>query len=402
MIDQQYARVRGVVRWANAFSKLEPRGLEDYPPSMVAFGSPDSFLLEGTMAEPLPGLEVVLSSAVDADTTISLTYDDPGIVTGPASVDVLMGTASIPVQLTGVSLGTADVTAELDGVMLTTSVRVYNDMEARIPTLSPTTGNVTVGNNLTMTVDLNLPAPAGGQIVDLAVTPGTCLTAPATVTVPATELTAQFDVTGLACTGDEDVTASIAAAMSSATISVVDTPVFPNVIIAEVYYDHSGGDNNFEWVKLYNGTGGPVDLSGHSLGWGGTDYTYGGVDLVGTIAAGECFVVGGPMGDVDSGFPGGGMFDQAVNLEPDMQNSGALADGVALFDIPVASVNGGSVPLDAVIYGDANGSGLLDESGAAGNVDVVDAPSTDSVQLLSDGTWAVNPDPTPLACAPFP
>ena len=47
MVDQQYARVAGVARWANDFTKLEPRGLEDYPASLIAFGSPESFLLEG-------------------------------------------------------------------------------------------------------------------------------------------------------------------------------------------------------------------------------------------------------------------------------------------------------------------------------------------------------------------
>ena len=61
-----------------------------------------------------------------------------------------------------------------------------------------------------------------------------------------------------------------------------------------------------------------------------------------------------------------------------------------------------TVPIDAVLYGVANGNGLLDESGAAGMVDVGDAPSANSVRLQGDGTWAINPMPAPLDCLPFP
>jgi hypothetical protein len=173
-------------------------------------------------------------------------------------------------------------------------------------------------------------------------------------------------------------------------------------VISEVFYDHNGDDDQLEWVKIYNGTGSTVDLAGYSLAWGGVDYTYGALDLAGSVATGECFVVGGPNGDAASGFPGGAMFDQAVNFNRDIQNSGATADAVALFDIPAAMVGAGSVPLDAVIYGVANTNGLLDETGMAGVVDVGDAPSDSSVTLQADLTWAINPAPAPLSCVPFP
>lgn len=402
MIGQTYTQIIGISRWANGFTKLEPRSIVDYPPSLIGFGEPQSYLLEGTMAVPIPELRVQLTSAVTADTPINLTYADMGVVTGPPTVTVPVGSDSVPVVLTGVAVGTADVTAELDGVAIAASVRVYDDAEPRSPTLSPSMLAVPVMATADLTVTLDLPAPAAGQVVDLVINPGTCAAVPDTVDVLANELSAVFTVNAGACAGDEVVTASIGPAVSNSTVSVVDSPAFPNLVIAEVYYDHPGGDDMFEWVKIYNGTGAPVDLSGHSLGWGGTDYTYGVLDLNGIVGNGDCFVVGGPSGDADNGFPGGPMYDQAVQLMPGMQNSGGAGDGVAVFDVAAGAVGPGTVPLDAVIYGPDNSNGLLDETGMAGMVDVADAPSGNSVRLQSDGTWAIEPNPAPLECTPFP
>lgn len=402
MMGQTYTQIIGISRWANGFTKLEPRSIMDYPPSLVSFGEPQSYLLEGAMAVPIPDLRVQLTSAVTADTPVNLMYTNMGVVTGPPTITVPAGSDSVPVVLTGVAPGTADVTAELDGVAIATSVRVYTDAEPRSPTLNPSMVAVPLMGTVDLTVDLDLPAPAGGQVVDLVANPGTCASVPATVDVLADELSAVFTVSAGACVGDEIVTASIGPAVSNSTVSVVDSPAFPNLVIAEVYYDHPGGDDMFEWVKIYNGTGAPVDLSGHSLGWGGVDYTYGVLDLNGIVGNGDCFVVGGPSGDADNGFPGGPMYDQAVQLMPGMQNSGGAGDGVALFDVAAVAIGPGTIPLDAVIYGPDNSNGLLDETGMAGMVDVADALSGDSVRLQSDGTWAIEPNPAPLQCTPFP
>ena len=181
----------------------------------------------------------------------------------------------------------------------------------------------------------------------------------------------------------------------------MDTPAI-GLVIAGVFYNPNGGDDGLEWVKLFNGSGGDVDLSGYSLAWGGTDYTYGSVQLAGTVANGECFLVGGPNGNADTGFAGAPMFDQAVTFTPNIQNSGATADGVALFDVPAAMVGAATVPVDAVIYGDANASGLIDESGAAPMPDVGDAGSGNALVLYDDLTWGTTGDLAPLDCLPFP
>ncbi|MGH1346577.1 MAG: lamin tail domain-containing protein [Nannocystales bacterium] len=175
-----------------------------------------------------------------------------------------------------------------------------------------------------------------------------------------------------------------------------------SLIITEVYYDNPGADNELEWVKLFNGTGADVDLSAYSLGHGGTDYTFGTYQLAGTIAAGECFVVGGPNASADNGFMEPPAYDQGVVFTPNIQNSGGTADGVALFDVTADSIAPDTIPIDAVIFGGSNDAvddnALIDETGTAPAPDVGDAPSGDSIALLTSGNWAIRADPTPTVC----
>jgi beta-lactamase superfamily II metal-dependent hydrolase len=172
-----------------------------------------------------------------------------------------------------------------------------------------------------------------------------------------------------------------------------------DLVLSEVLYDPSGADDGLEWVELYNASGEEVCLDGLSLGWGGSDYTYGGLDLQGTVAAGATFVAGGPTSSSANASPA---FDQTANLGPDLQNSGSTADGVALFLLPVSGVSSGTVPYDAVVYGGSNGSCLMDETGACGAVDVGDAPAASSVERTGlAGAWQVQGAPTPNA-TPLP
>ena len=401
-VGQNYPQITGVSRWANQYTKLEPRDATDFPPVLIAFGDMTTYLELGAMAEPYPGLAPTLNGPALMDTTINLTYGNAAIVTGPPTIDILTGTTSSPLQLTGVSAGSADVTAELDGVMFTTSVTVYDAAAPRIPTLSPMSTSVGLNDTVDLTVTLNVPAPAGGQLVGLATAPAICASVPVDTVVPAGELSVDFTVTAGACVGTEIVTASIGAATSDSTVNVIDAPVFPNLVLAEVYYDGPGADDLFEWVKIYNGTGATVDLSGYSIAWGGTDFTYGALDLVGSVANGECFVVGGPSGDASNGWPAGPMYGQSIDFNPDLQNSGATADGVAIFGIPAASITPASVPVDVVLYGTANASMLPDETGMPAAVDIGDVSSGNSIRLQADGTWASEPNPAPTVCLPLP
>ena len=178
------------------------------------------------------------------------------------------------------------------------------------------------------------------------------------------------------------------------------TPQAPNatgVILSEVYYNAPSTDDGFEWVELHNADSNGIDLSGYCLGNGGTDYTYSTAQLSGTIAGGATFVVGGPNSDANNANP---VYDLVLNFSPDFQNSGATADGVALFDVPCAQVGPATVPVDAVVYGGSNANGLIDETGAANAPEVGDSGVGSSIERIDlAGNWQVQGSPTPNAAA---
>ncbi|MCP3961439.1 MAG: DNRLRE domain-containing protein [bacterium] len=166
-----------------------------------------------------------------------------------------------------------------------------------------------------------------------------------------------------------------------------------DVVLSEVLYDVSSGDDGFEWVEIYNSGSSAADLSGFCLANGGTDYTYSTVQLSGSVASGATFVVGGPT---SSGTNANPVYDQVANFSPDFQNSGSTGDGVALFDVPCAQVNGATVPIDAVVYGSNNNSGLIDETGSANAPEVGDASAGSSIERTSlAGAWQIQSSPTP-------
>ncbi|MCZ7682678.1 MAG: lamin tail domain-containing protein [Sandaracinaceae bacterium] len=166
------------------------------------------------------------------------------------------------------------------------------------------------------------------------------------------------------------------------------------LVITEVFYNAVGADDQLEWVELHNTSGATVDLSGYSIGAGGADYTYSVYQLSGSIPPGGCRVVGGPVSGAANGAP---LFGQAADFAPDVQNSGTVADGVALFAVPASSITPASVPIDAVIYGVENGTGLLDETGLPGAVDVENAPEGGSIERTASG-WRTRTAPDPNRC----
>ena len=173
------------------------------------------------------------------------------------------------------------------------------------------------------------------------------------------------------------------------------------LVLSEVLVNPEGVDSSQEWVELYNPNPFAVDLSAFSLGNGGTDYTYSLFQLDGEIPAGGCWVVGGPDSLENNYFPrfAGGM---DKDFDPDFQNGGrGTADGVALFAVPAAGVTSELLPLDAVLYNGANTSGLPDERGFPGAVDLDLLASGASAERVSAHGWAEQGAPTPNDCTPF-
>jgi hypothetical protein len=169
-------------------------------------------------------------------------------------------------------------------------------------------------------------------------------------------------------------------------------------LLVEVVYDPMGNDNNEQWVKLFNACPAALDLADYSLGWGGVDYTLGTLDLLGTLDPSACFIVGGPNSNNSNALPA---IDQTIDLSPNLEKSGTLADGVALFLGAAIDIMVDTVPVDAVIYGESNTSSLLDAQGNTPAPHVGDAGQTESIRRTGPRTWTVEPNPMPELCPPY-
>jgi len=152
------------------------------------------------------------------------------------------------------------------------------------------------------------------------------------------------------------------------------------LVISEVMFNPNGPDDGREWIELFNDSGSAVDLSDYSLGWGGTDYTFGTLALPSVmLASGAYYVIGGPVSNANNGNP---TFDLVANFAPDLQNPAVFSDGIALYQTGVTN------PIHVVIYGFFNANGLVDETGAPGAVDVP-FPGAAGTTLVWNGTsWS--------------
>jgi hypothetical protein len=181
--------------------------------------------------------------------------------------------------------------------------------------------------------------------------------------------------------------------------STTGGPVGCHPLLVEVFYDPQSAEDDEQWIKLHDPCGMDIDLGDYSLGWSGTDYTFGTLDLQGSISAGGCFVVGGPLSIDDNAFP---TLDQAVDLNPDVQKGGGVAHGIALFLGDAASIAADTIPVDAVIYGNDNSSGLLDAEGNMPAPHVGGSGDQRSIRRTGEGpTWVIEAEPMPDVCPPF-
>ena len=349
-----------------------------------------------------PAVVVTLNQPAGAGgVSVSVTSDNPDVVAAPVVVPA--GATSAPVTLTvdpGADPGPVVLTASAGGQSRTATVEVVDAAEpSRVLEVRFSQTTVAVGSELTGTVVLDLPALAGGVTVELSFE-GAVLSAPASVSVDEGEVSAELVVLG-AGAGTTTVEAVIAGfdPVASPQLTVFEG-ASGALVLSEVNFNPPGGDTNREWVELFNGSDATVDLSGYSLGWGGTNYLYGQLQLSGTIPPGGCFVVGGPTSDTGNGSP---TYDQALAFSPGMQNgdltSNVVADGVALFDVPSTSITAATAPIDVVIYGgDTNTNSLLGPGGVVAPVDIGTPIAEGATLERFQGAWRIAPDLTPGVC----
>jgi len=399
-----------VLEFRNGNSKIEPRGPNDLvtgAPILIAFAPASTFAAEGQVAQPTfpQALTVQLSSAVASDTFVSIGSSAPGsLAVAGGGVTVTAGSSSAPVLVDGVAQAlSVTLTATLGAQSLMASVRVIGAAEQpTLASLTPPAASVAPNGTATFTVTLDIPAPAGGTAVGLALSPAAAGTVPATVTVPAGQISATFDYVDAGTQPSAIVSATLGATTLNATITVGSTG--GALVINEVDYDQIGTDGA-EFVEILNTSGAPIDLTGISLVLvnGSTSAPYLTVDLgqAGTLAAGQYLV----LAPATVAVPPTALTILATIATNNVQNG--APDGVALID------NNTSTLIDGLSYEGSITTASIPPLGTVSLVEGTALPAATadsntvngSLSRLPNGTdtdnaatdWAFSGTPTPGA-----
>lgn len=151
----------------------------------------------------------------------------------------------------------------------------------------------------------------------------------------------------------------------------------PGLVISEILPNPAGTDSPFEWIELVATSNIDFTTTPYTVvcnnsaatmnGWieGGT-ITYAFQLNSGTVNRGDVVYVGGtsmaPNGTkirvINTATTGGDGFGNAASGGV-VGNGGSNGDGIAVFNLPVASITNSSVPVDALFYGTALGTAVL-------------------------------------------
>jgi cysteine-rich repeat protein len=300
VVGQNFASLSGILDFRNGDSKLELRSATDVvggTPVLVGFGPALSYTDVGQMGATFPtALTVQLSNAPSMNTVVTVTSGDPALTVVGGGVTILAGTTSAPVQVIGVTQSASVMlTATLGATSLQAAVRVLGPTEQpSIVSITPATTTAAPGSTVTLTVNLDIPAPPGGAVVALAQTPANAGTVPPTVTVPANQTSATFSYVDGSMYMSVSVTGTLGASMATAMMTL-QAATGSGLVINEVDYDNVGTDTA-EFVEIFNGGATPVVLTGYQLVLvnGSNSTVYKTVDLgpAGTLMAGQYLVVG--------------------------------------------------------------------------------------------------------------
>ncbi|MBD90978.1 MAG: hypothetical protein CL940_11615, partial [Deltaproteobacteria bacterium] len=396
-LGQTFKSITGVTRYSWGRNKLLPRDAMDviFGEALLSDMTAEAWVLVSDgPSDTTPKIQITLGGPAPEDTFIPITSSDESKATATGGgVTILEGETTTFVEVQAIAAGDTTLTASLGDVERSAVLHVLAaDTQPTLATLESVSETVPVGSVVSFTATLSLPAFE--QVPLELSSSGVPMDLPEDVHIPAGEWSVTFDVTAGESAGVASIQVTVGDTELSQDLEVLDfNPV--GMLLAEVLYDVPGQDDGKEWIRLYNGTGTQVDLSGWSLGWGGNSYLTGQAALSGVLAPGACLLVGGPTSDADNGAPS---YDLPLNFDPDIENSGDKADGVALFDVPVSEVSGNTVPYDSVVYGSANTSALLGSDGAPAAPHVADTWGGASLLRTAVDSWEINESPTPGLC----
>lgn len=202
---------------ANGGSASATVNVTPAPPTVTSLAPAALSLTQGASGT----LTVTISAAQSSATQVALASSDSSVAFVDATVTVPAGAMSAPVSVAAVSPGTAQVAASLNGSTASSQVTV-TAAPPSVVSLVPVLSRVAVGGNTSLILTLSSAQPAD-TVVSLAASPAGIVTVPASVTVPAGQISAQVPVTSLAL-GQAGITATLNALSASAVVGVVPPP----------------------------------------------------------------------------------------------------------------------------------------------------------------------------------
>jgi hypothetical protein len=197
-------------------------------PTLLAIGPAGQDVIGGTPGRGSVGLVV---PAPAGGAVVNLTTDNPSVLHIPPSVNIPEGNSTVSFTIDTSVVSTlptgGNVTATVGGVTKSIFVTVHPDPKAPsvLQSVSLNPNTVTGGTNITGTVFLNTPAPAGGTEATLS--SNGFAQPPPVVTVPAGQTSVSFTVTTSAVTRNTVATVSAIVGNSSQSASVTLTPGAP-------------------------------------------------------------------------------------------------------------------------------------------------------------------------------
>jgi RHS repeat-associated protein len=166
-------------------------------------------------------LTVTLNAGQLTNTEVAVTVDQPSLVQVPAIVTVPAGQTSAAFTVTGLAVGNAIVTATVNGTTKTATVQVQPPPPA-VVALLPNPLPLQQGATGSLTLTINA-AQVSDTVISLTNSAPTLVQVPASITVPANQLTVTIPVTALLA-GNATITASINSTTASSVVQVTLPP----------------------------------------------------------------------------------------------------------------------------------------------------------------------------------
>jgi Lamin Tail Domain len=246
------------------------------------------------------------------------------------------------------------------------------------------------GETVTITVTLNKNAGDNGQMVEIESTDDpVAISSPVQVVVPPQAAVVAFEVYALRPTPRFTLRAKAGQSSREVVLRI------GGLDIAEVHADPTGTDDNKQWIKLYNRTPLPIDLSAYELRSGVASYdVIMTQSLTGTLSPGACAVIGGTRQTA----PNEPIYWQAVNFTPDLQHPLNGGAGFAVFDRLATPIGGIATPVDTMIIGSNNAGGLRGPDAEVAPVSCSTPAQSLSALRIPNTNGCVQAAPTPSSC----